>query len=143
MSSAGSAATFTRNEDGFVMLELLVAIVILSVAMLALLAAVSGSLLARGKAEALTLAVEQARSRLEAVGSAAPIREGQSTVTLANGWRQQVTIRRLPLTSAISAAPDGRPRSAPRAAFAVKAAVYDRDGDLLTSLETVRLGAVP
>lgn len=136
MSSAGSQAPIPSDgegEEGFVLLELLVAITVLTIAMLALLPAISGSLKARAHAEAVTLAVEQARSRLDTVGSAEPIREGRSTVILANGWRQRVTIRRLPLSTGAS--------PSPLTAFSVQAIILDGEGDLLTSLSTVRLGA--
>jgi hypothetical protein len=83
----------------------------------------------------MAAAVEQAEAALATLGRSAPLRPGAATIALANGWRQQVAIRPLPL-------PSGGPSRGPTALvpYDVRLVIRDQAGLELASLATVRLG---
>lgn len=81
-----------RNERGFTILEVLVALAILAVALAAVLAAISGALGAATRAESLLRATLAAQSLLAGAGIETPLVPGRSSGTLpdGSGWSLEV-----------------------------------------------------
>lgn len=96
-------ATRRRAQDGFTLLEFLVAFTVLSLFLTAGLAAVAVALRGDRQAEFLTRATPLARAKLVAAGIDFPLRAGVVTGAFGNGylWRAEVrSYRSVPLNKA-------------------------------------------
>src|SRR5271163_1531640 len=93
------------TASGFTLLEVVVALVIASLALIGLFQAGSGGLFAVDTAARAEEAVQRAQSHLAAVGRDASLLEGETTGDDGGGYRW--TLRVSPLTSRQSLAQDG------------------------------------
>ena len=87
-----STPTTCHSASGFTLLEVLIAFVILSLTLAAVLSALSTGLRSLGSAEEAELAVLRAQSKLEAIGSSAPLAATRSEGEFADGTGWQVVI---------------------------------------------------
>ena len=83
-----------RGQQGFTLMEVLVAFAILTVALGGLMLAFSNGLRTTDRAVTISAATLQAQSLLEEVGESIPVREGRTTGVLENGARWWMAIER-------------------------------------------------
>jgi general secretion pathway protein I len=82
-----------NNAAGFTLVEVIVAIAILSLALGVLLNAISGGLRTTSQAERMAEAGSLAQSLLAQVGTELPIRPGQSTGEFPDGFRWRLSMQ--------------------------------------------------
>lgn len=93
------------REDGFTVVEALVALVIVALGLTALFAAFAGSVASVRRAEQRELAVETARSLLEGIGVAEPIAPGVRHGRSQEGLTWRIEIARRPGPAELDAKP--------------------------------------
>lgn len=124
-----------REDAGFMLLELLIAMAILAMALGALTMGSATALRAQARAEAITEAVHRAESALALIGHSSPLEVGERVTRLSKGWRQRVIIRplalRLPERANLRFAP---------LAYDIELTIEDERGRELIRLATVKLG---
>ncbi len=84
--------TLFARRCGFTLLEILVAVTILAVALVALMRAFATGLMGIGLAEARVIAVAHARAKLEEVGSVIALEPGELDGEWDDGYRWHVSI---------------------------------------------------
>jgi general secretion pathway protein I len=126
------------RDDGFTLLEVVVALAIAGLALVGLFRAGSGGLFAVDTAARAEEAVQRAQSHLAAVGHDAALVEGELT---GDGGGYRWALRVWPLTSRQSLAQDGV-SSATATLFNVEVAISwpGHQGDRSVVLRTLRLG---
>lgn len=87
-----SACAARRREDGFTLLEVLVAFAILTFALSALLLAFATGLRTTGRSAAIATATLQAQSLMDQVGNTIPLREADLSGVLEDGARWKVAV---------------------------------------------------
>ena len=127
------------QEQGFTLLEVLVAVAIAGLAIIGLFQAGSGGLFAADTAARAEEAIQRAQSHLTAVGRNAALVQGEFTDDDGGGYRWRLRVR--PAATRQGLAPDGT--------SAVTATLYDvevailwpgRKGERSVVLRTLRLG---
>ena len=127
------------QEQGFTLLEVLVAVAIAGLAVIGLFQAGSGGLFAADTAARAEEAIQRAQSHLTAVGRNAALVQGEFTDDDGGGYRWRLRVR--PAATRQGLAPDGT--------SAVTATLYDvevailwpgRKGERSVVLRTLRLG---
>ena len=127
------------QEQGFTLLEVLVAVAIAGLAIIGLFQAGSGGLFAADTAARAEEAIQRAQSHLTAVGRNAALVQGEFTDDDGGGYRWRLRVR--PVATRQGLAPDGT--------SAVTATLYDvevailwpgRKGERSVVLRTLRLG---
>ncbi|MCL4766558.1 MAG: prepilin-type N-terminal cleavage/methylation domain-containing protein [Hyphomicrobiaceae bacterium] len=127
-----------RQEDGFTLIEIIVAIVVLSSVVVALLEGLSLGWRGARTAEMELAALSVAKARLASAGIETPLQEGRWTGTAADGFRWVVTAVREPAQDAPAAAPA---RYWVTVEVAWRAGPWSRTRSL--ELATLKLGAAP
>ena len=130
----------TMRDNGFTLLEVVVALAIAGLALVGLFRAGSGGLFAVDTAARVEEAVQRAQSHLAAVGRDAGLVEGETTGDDGGGFRWALRVS--PLTARQSVAPDGvSPQTT--TLFNVEVAISwpGHEGDRSVALRTLRLGA--
>ena len=124
-----------RGDDGFTLLEVLVAFAIMAVAMVAIMQAFSSGLDATRRTAIASETLATARSLLDRVGAELPVAPGSTSGSVAGtNWTVQIARRKSPL--------DYLPRAQRRfALYDVVVSVSAPDTTPVT-LATVRLAAV-
>jgi general secretion pathway protein I len=129
----------SSQEQGFTLLEVLVAVAIAGLAIIGLFQAGSGGLFAADTAARAEEAIQRAQSHLTAVGRNAALVQGEFTDDDGGGYRWRLRVR--PAATRQGLAPDGT--------SAVTATLYDvevailwpgRKGERSVVLRTLRLG---
>jgi general secretion pathway protein I len=132
-----SARETGRPDDGFTLLEILVAFTVaallLSAGMRALSADIGGIAQSRAQTEAVLLA----SSALEEVGVTIPLREGEQTESVGGGFVRRLTIA----AASIEIKGEGPPQAIP---YEVDSTVAWSSGghERSVSLRTIRLGPI-
>lgn len=90
--TAGARAGRGRRRGGFTLLEVLIAFIILSVSLVALLKAFSSGLRGLDAAASSAAALQHARSKIEEVGTVIPLEAGEHDGEFADGTRWSVVI---------------------------------------------------
>ena len=128
------------RNDGFTLLEVVVALAIAGLALVGLFRAGSGGLFAVDTAAQAEEAVQRAQSHLAAVGRDTALIEGEFNGDDGGGYHWALRVQ--PLTSRQSLAPDGV-SSATTALFNVEVAISwpGHEGDRSVVLRTLRLGS--
>ena len=130
----------SSQEQGFTLLEVLVAVAIAGLAIIGLFQAGSGGLFAADTAARAEEAIQRAQSHLTAVGRNAALVQGEFTDDDGGGYRWRLRVR--PVATRQGLAPDGT--------SAVTSTLYDvevailwpgRKGERSVVLRTLRLGA--
>ncbi len=85
----------SRSEDGFGLMEVIVALAIAAAAMTALLRAEGGALNAAGRVQSYDLALRHARAHLDALGSEGGLASGQTRGSYGNGIGWHLSIAAL------------------------------------------------
>jgi general secretion pathway protein I len=131
----------TFRDNGFTLLEVVVALAIAGLALVGLFRAGSGGLFSVDTAARAEEAVQRAQSHLAAVGRDAALVAGDSTGDDGAGYRWSLRIT--PLAARQSLAPDGI-SSATTTLFNVEVAISwpGRAGERSVVLRTLRLGTV-
>jgi general secretion pathway protein I len=121
------------RESGFTLLEVIVALAILTLALSVLLGVISDGLRRTSRAADDAEAVLLARSLLASVGAEIPLREGQVTGRFANGPQWRLQVERFD---------DGAKAQQATEAYKVSAEVFSDDNGQYrsTTLSTLRLG---
>lgn len=123
-----------RGDDGFTLLEVLVAFAIMSVAMVAIMQAFSGGLDATRRTAAASEALATARSLLDRVGAELPVAPGSMSGSAAGtNWTIQIARRKSPL--------DDLPRAQRHFALYDVMVWVSAPGTTPVTLATVRLAA--
>jgi len=127
------------QDNGFTLLEVVVALAIAGVALVGLFQAGSGGLFAVDTAARAEEAVQRAQSHLAAVGRDAALVQGEFTDDDGGGYRWRLRVR--PVTTRQVPAPDGN-SIATATLFDVEVAISwpGRSGDRSVVLKTLRLG---
>ena len=126
-----------RRAGGFTLLEVVVAFTILAVAMVGLMRAFSSGLRGLDAAQVSTAAVMHARSKLEEVGIAIPLEDGERSGEFDDGYQWRVSM--VPLED-----PRTSDLAAPMLPYRVEVTVTapgTAPGGRAFTLDTVRLGA--
>ena len=127
-----------RGQAGFTLLEVLIALAIMGVALVASMQALSGGLAGTRRAEAAGQALLTARSLMDRVGTELPVAPGSQSGSEAGlSWTIAIARRPEPAKKDQQAATD---RSLP--AFDVVVTVA-AEGASPVSLTTIRLGRLP
>lgn len=126
-------------DNGFTLLEVVVALAIAGLALVGLFRAGSGGLVAVDTAARAEEAVQRAQSHLAGVGRDAALVEGELTGDDGGGYRWALRVR--PLTARQSLAPNGV-SSITTTLFNVEVAISwpGRAGERSVTLRTLRLG---
>ena len=126
-------------DNGFTLLEVVVALAIAGLALVGLFRAGSGGLVSVDTAARAEEAVQRAQSHLAAVGRDAALVEGELTGDDGGGYRWALRVR--PLTARQSLAPNGV-SSITTTLFNVEVAISwpGRAGERSVTLRTLRLG---
>jgi general secretion pathway protein I len=127
------------REQGFTLLEVLVAVAIAGMAIVGLFEAASGGLLAADTASRAEEAVQRAQSHLAAVGRNAALTQGEFTDDDGGGYRWRLRVR--PVATRQALAPDGN-SAATSTLYDVEVAILwpGRKGERSVVLRTLRLG---
>ena len=127
------------RDNGFTLLEVVVALAIAGLALVGLFRAGSGGLFAVDTAARVEEAVQRAQSHLAAVGRDAALVEGEFTGDDGGGYRWALRVS--PLASRQSLAQDGA-STATTTLFNVEVAISwpGHEGDRSVVLRTLRLG---
>lgn len=126
-----------RRQKGFTLLEVIIALAIAGLGLVALFEAVSGGLLGVESAARHTTAVRHAQSRLAELGITLPLKPGEQGGVERDGYRWRITV------TPIMTYARGETRGAPGLTlFAVKALVTWPAGSRQRSvhLDSLRLG---
>ena len=123
--------TLFARRRGFTLLEILVAVTILAVALVALMRAFATGLMGIGLAEARVIAVAHARAKLEEVGSVIALEPGELDGEWDDGYRWRVEIDPYEIGEASA--------EAALVPYTVEVTV-SWDGDRNVTLTTLRLG---
>jgi len=124
----------SRNQRGFTLLEVLVALVMTGLVVGVAFHLFGGAVLGHARADRLTMALLVAESRLAAVGVTEPLRRGSESGRTDDGFRWTTDIR--PFRPPTARSTD----AAPVRAFLVRVSVTgDRAGEWPVTLETLRL----
>jgi general secretion pathway protein I len=128
-----------RTDNGFTLLEVVVALAIAGLALVGLFQAGSGGLLAVDTAARTQEAVQRAQSHLAAIGRDAGLVAGEFSEDDGGGYRWKLRVQ--PLTARQALAPDGI-SSATTTLFDVQVMISwpGRGGDRSVVLKTLRLG---
>ena len=126
-----------RRQRGFTLIEAVVAITILSVAMVALLQSFATGLHSLSTAEAYTLAAMQARSKLAELGTLVPFEEASGSGEFENGSTWSVEVE-----SFEPEGPIGRRLDQKLMAHRIEVTVSWRGGRSIT-LKTLRVAPKP
>src|SRR5215471_21730949 len=128
------------QEQGFTLLEVLVAVAIAGLAVIGLFQAGSGGLFAADTAARAEEAIQRAQSHLAAVGRSAALIQGEFTDDDGGGYRWRLRAR--PVATRQVAARDGN-LTAAATLFDVEVAISwpGRRGERSVVLKTMRLGA--
>ena len=118
------------REAGFVLLEVIVAMVIVSIALATLYQTVGGAFRAAGRVEALQATVVFARSQLDAVGSGGVLTPGTATGAYSNGIRWRLSIA--DLSTKLAEANALHP-------YWITLVATDKSGSPLLKLETAKI----
>ncbi len=129
----------TVHDDGFTLLEVVVALAIAGLALVGLFRAGSGGLFAVDTAARTEEAVQRAQSHLAAVGRDAALVEGEFTGDDGGGYRWALRIGRLASRQSLT---QNGASSLTATLFNVEVAVSwpGREGDRSVVLRTLRLG---
>jgi general secretion pathway protein I len=129
----------TVHDDGFTLLEVVVALAIAGLALVGLFRAGSGGLFAVDTAARTEEAVQRAQSHLAAVGRDAALVEGEFTGDDGSGYRWALRIRRLASRQSLT---QNGASSLTATLFNVEVAISwpGREGDRSVVLRTLRLG---
>jgi len=132
-------AEFTPRSGGFTLLEVVVALAIAAVALVALFEAGSGGFFAVDTAARAQEAVQRAQSHLAAVGRDAALVQGDFTDEDGGGYRWRLSVR--PLATRQVPATSGN-ANASETLFDVEVAISwpGHTGDRSVALKTLRLG---
>jgi general secretion pathway protein I len=133
------SADRSSPDNGFTLLEVVVALAIAGLALVGLFRAGSGGLVSVDTAARAEEAVQRAQSHLAAVGRDAALVEGELTGDDGDGYRWALRVR--PLTARQSLAPDGV-SSTTTTLFNVEVAISwpGPAGERSVVLRTLRLG---
>ena len=126
-----------RKSRGFTLLEVLVAFTILAVALVALLRAFSSGLRGLDAAEAASIAVQHARSKMAEVGSAIPLEPGAVEGGFEDGFRWRITIEPHQLGDAAAA------ETLPLLPYEVEVTVTGAEGGAVVTLRSLSLAPRP
>jgi|GEM_PF-1069337 len=132
-NQAARALAANQKRAGFTLVEIIVALAILSLCLAVILPAMSDALWRTGQAEAQAEAASLARSLLAEAGSAVPLTDGAATGRFDNGFRWRLHVSPYGASN----------RSAPVRAYQVTAEVIWDEPQQERSIEltTLRLGA--
>lgn len=127
------------RDDGFTLMEALVALAIVGIAMAAFYRAVGANYGTQARLANLSASVELARSQLDALGVLTPMQPGSSDGAYKTGFRWHLDVVALPSDEASTSPQGGVPP-----AFWVVLRVVDQRGRAVVQLETARSsGAMP
>jgi prepilin-type N-terminal cleavage/methylation domain-containing protein len=118
------------EESGFVMLEVIIAMVVVSIALATLYRTVGGAFNAAGRTETMRATTVFARSHLDGVGISGKLAAGTTTGAYSNGIRWRLSIA--DLSTKLADASALRP-------YWVTLVAVDRSGVPLLRLETAKI----